>query len=690
MKAYHNSVVLRNDGEDPSTLKLDLNAGITEQVTVRINSSQALAVIFDVDDIATGNPLTTDNNGNYAFKAADNIYDIIVAEGTANEVKLEKVEIAEIPTAPILINDLSQAYEFPTVAAYKAFVTAFPVGKVIHLLDRGAEFTVIAGTGTANTFNIIASDQVSQSIDLDVDDEIKASAWGAIESGDTFAALDNLNTYCAANGKTMYLDDDKVFITASRIPVGSNTRIAGFGTLKVADGANIYPLGNLESVVTQIENVSIQDITIDGNRANQTAATQHNNGIYINYCDNLTINNVKVQSCGTPETEASGSNNAVGISLHECINFEITNCHVKDCMHYNYQVWESLDGIVSNNISEDPGSHCYGGAANLRVIYDGNNGSIIWERSAFTYDPLINAGQGMWFRQYDSCVISSNTMYRKTDGVETKPLGVGLQIGNEPSLQPLPQSPRLQNLLIPDQPVKTTTITSNTVTGDFEFGIYGFSGKIEEFNTGGNTVSGCWGPGLIVTSGRLISSGDTIINCGGSGQVPDAAIWAAGRDHHISGSTVIDANSRGIHAQGIRSVIDNPKIEGYGKTIKDYGIYINDFSNDVAINNPQVFTDIPATESFNAVYIGDDAERVSMTGGNLNSQPTAADAIRPNNRSDHNINGVIGQATASGSRYKLPKRDGEFYLWWDTSSNYRTKLGAPSTDTDGVVIGTQT
>jgi hypothetical protein len=89
MKAYHNTAVLKFDDDTTG------NAASGALVTVRINSSQALASIFDVDDVAIGNPLTTDSNGNYAFKVTDNIYDIIVSEGTANEVKLEKVEISE-------------------------------------------------------------------------------------------------------------------------------------------------------------------------------------------------------------------------------------------------------------------------------------------------------------------------------------------------------------------------------------------------------------------------------------------------------------------------------------------------------------------------------------------------------------------------------------------------------------------
>jgi hypothetical protein len=80
-------------------------------------------------------------------------------------------------------NDLSQAYEFATVAAYKAYAKVFPVGKVISLLDRGTEFTVVAGTGTANTYNIIASDQVSQSIGFSIGGTLTASHFGAKGDG---------------------------------------------------------------------------------------------------------------------------------------------------------------------------------------------------------------------------------------------------------------------------------------------------------------------------------------------------------------------------------------------------------------------------------------------------------------------------------------------------------------------------
>jgi len=126
MKAYHNSAVLQFDDSTTG------NAGAGVPVTVRLSSTQALVSIFDLDEVAIANPTTTDSKGNYAFKTADGVYDIIISEGTGDEVKLEKVQISEFIG---VINDLSQAYEFATVALMKISTIVFPLNK--RLITRG-------------------------------------------------------------------------------------------------------------------------------------------------------------------------------------------------------------------------------------------------------------------------------------------------------------------------------------------------------------------------------------------------------------------------------------------------------------------------------------------------------------------------------------------------------------------------
>ena len=172
MKTYNNSVVLRNDGTDPSSLKDDLNAGISKLVTVRVASLPtpglgALASLFDINSVAIANPVTTDNNGNYVFKVGDGDYDIIIEEGTLNVVINPSVEIIEIPSSANLINNLSQAYAFKTVAEYQSFVTPFPIGKDI-VTDEfatgsggGATYKIVTGGG--DTFGVLANNTTSQS-----------------------------------------------------------------------------------------------------------------------------------------------------------------------------------------------------------------------------------------------------------------------------------------------------------------------------------------------------------------------------------------------------------------------------------------------------------------------------------------------------------------------------------------------
>jgi len=93
------------------------------------------------------------------------------ANDTSNAIRVAD-DITGINVESALINDISQEYIFDTMAAYKASTIVFPVGKVINLLDRGAEFTVIVGTSTANNKNIIDNALISQSI-VEVDKQIK-------------------------------------------------------------------------------------------------------------------------------------------------------------------------------------------------------------------------------------------------------------------------------------------------------------------------------------------------------------------------------------------------------------------------------------------------------------------------------------------------------------------------------------
>ena len=143
--------------------------------------------------VYNGNPVRLDVDGNYSIKILNKL--------GAQTYYVENIFEGQPITELELINDLSQAYEFATVAEYKAFTTPLPVGKIVNLLDRQASFTVLSGTGTATGNRVIASDEVSQSVELIIKDFINLREFGAIADdittsgaiAEAFAYQDTLN-----------------------------------------------------------------------------------------------------------------------------------------------------------------------------------------------------------------------------------------------------------------------------------------------------------------------------------------------------------------------------------------------------------------------------------------------------------------------------------------------------------------
>ena len=98
------------------------------------------------------------------------------------------------------IQDITKPYIFATVATYKAFNTTFPVGKLIHLKDRNAKFTVITGTTTANDKSILSSNSLNQSIEI-----IKTRAMNVAMFGDE-------NDVAVVAFAVQYIEDNDVNI----------------------------------------------------------------------------------------------------------------------------------------------------------------------------------------------------------------------------------------------------------------------------------------------------------------------------------------------------------------------------------------------------------------------------------------------------------------------------------------------
>ena len=156
------------------TLPLQYGLVLVEYKDVRSSQFKNLGVAT-VNSTNTATSIPELLNALVPVSSAELIeFQAILADAVAAKVA------AEAAAATLdLINDLSQAYEFSTVAAYKAFAPAFPVNKVVHLKDRNARFIVISGTATGNDRNIIASSQNSFSIELPVVNPLDIRSIGA-------------------------------------------------------------------------------------------------------------------------------------------------------------------------------------------------------------------------------------------------------------------------------------------------------------------------------------------------------------------------------------------------------------------------------------------------------------------------------------------------------------------------------
>ena len=149
--------------------------------------------------------------GNYSLKILD--------KNNAQTYYIHNVFEGQPVTVEDQINDLSQAYEFKTVAEYKNSTISFPIGKIIKTLEfsigrgGGGKYVVIAGTGTANNMNIVANNNTGQSIDLVIGMFLYPAQFGSGQGGADDTGIINHVWTIASAGATIKYPKGQVPIT---------------------------------------------------------------------------------------------------------------------------------------------------------------------------------------------------------------------------------------------------------------------------------------------------------------------------------------------------------------------------------------------------------------------------------------------------------------------------------------------
>ncbi|MCP4236484.1 MAG: hypothetical protein GY770_23360, partial [Aestuariibacter sp.] len=89
MRTYNNSIVIKFDTTATG------NAGAGKPVTVYEVGTTTKAELFNSAEQAITNPINADNEGNYSFKVANGIYDIVIDQGLPTQVKIENELITD-------------------------------------------------------------------------------------------------------------------------------------------------------------------------------------------------------------------------------------------------------------------------------------------------------------------------------------------------------------------------------------------------------------------------------------------------------------------------------------------------------------------------------------------------------------------------------------------------------------------
>lgn len=173
---------------------------------------------------------------------------------------------------------------------------------------------------------------------------------------------------CYVSAVTYTRDDGSTAFGATSVKLKDGVNIDGHGTIKVQD--NAYGAGAFYRVfssrdATMLSNSSIRNITVDGNRANQTASTQ---------CSNIVLECLaNVEVTGVKSINANGNGIMLrGTTAIFATALSVRGCNVQNCSSIGIQSSQFdgltiadniINGTTDNNIDiygEDGTTTCHG------------------------------------------------------------------------------------------------------------------------------------------------------------------------------------------------------------------------------------------------------------------------------------------------------------------------------------------
>jgi len=326
----------------------------------------------------------------------------------------------------------------------------------------------------------------------------------------------------AAVNKKLYIPSGTYKIQTLPLLVPSNITIYGDGigrtTLKIANGATIPTSGaifnnsNIPANVLNVSsltlntNITISDMTLDGNKANNG----YSYGLYFVGVSNITVKNVRAQNTAGQGIQLNytdkvqilncetDSTNADGIQLADSMEYLIDGCKVTNSGDYGIEVDHGLF-LVTQNISTGSGTisnNIVNTCVNYGIAIRGqintnnpNNKPIVG--AVIIGNHTTNCSAGICLQEaVESCVVDSNESYSNVhSGILCSP-GVSAGITKNVSIKNNIIRDNANDGIQADSAVQMV-IEGNIIVRNQYYGIYGSLGYslIKGNNISGNCLS---------------------------------------------------------------------------------------------------------------------------------------------------------------------------------------------------------
>jgi len=325
-----------------------------------------------------------------------------------------------------------------------SFLSGLNAGDIVEFVI-GASFGSPSIWASNVYYNEQGTGAVTRTLESKLQETISVLDFGAVGDGvadDTDALQNAIN---AAENNKLYIPAGTYIIQTLSLLVPSNITIYGNGIgrtiLKAGNSASVPTSGaifnnsNIPSNVLTVNsttlntNITISDMTLDGNKANNVGGYLY--ALYFVGVSNITLTNVRAQNTTgqglqlnfTDKVQIlnceSDSTNADGIQLADSMEYLIDGCKVTNSGDYGIEVDHGLfpvtstystgSGTISNNVVS--GCVNFGIAVRGQINTENPNNNPI-KGAVIIGNHVTTSSSGICLQEaVDSCVVEANESY---------------------------------------------------------------------------------------------------------------------------------------------------------------------------------------------------------------------------------------------------------------------------------------